>query len=83
MLGSELRHVLLDALPTWWTILRISSKSGWSTGAISPSGTLMRFLPIVTQIFLWGAVFDRSAAGCATGRRSPATRTATSSPTTC
>ena len=26
-------------------------------------GTLMRFLPIVTQIFLWGAVFEPRPAG--------------------
>ena len=47
-------------------------------------GTLMRFLPIVTQIFLWAAVFAAVAAG---GQRaaaaSPATATTTSSPTTC
>lgn len=30
-------------------------------------GTLMRFLPIVTQIFLWAAVFDSIAASDATG----------------
>ena len=33
--------------------------------AIGSFGTLVRFLPIVTQIFLWGAVF--SAIGTTTG----------------
>ena len=36
-------------------------KSGWSTGADFALGTLMRFLPMVTQIFLWGAVFAAMA----------------------
>lgn len=42
---------------TWWTILRISVEERLIYRGDFALGTLMRFLPIVTQIFLWGAVF--------------------------
>jgi len=42
---------------TWWTILRISIEERLVYRGDFALGTLMRFLPIVTQIFLWGAVF--------------------------
>lgn len=49
---------------TWWTILRISIEERLIYRGDFALGTLMRFLPIVTQIFLWGAVFaGLSAAG--------------------
>ena len=41
----------------------------------------MRFLPIVTQIFLWAAVFEAIAASGRADR--PATRYDDLSPTTC
>jgi ABC-2 type transport system permease protein len=44
-------------LATWWTVLRISLEERLVYRADFALGTLMRFLPIVTQIFLWGAVF--------------------------
>ena len=47
---------------TWWTILRIAIEERLVYRADFALGTLMRFLPIVTQIFLWGAIFQ------ATGR---------------
>src|SRR5213592_1121508 len=47
---------------TWWTILRICLEERLGYRADFALGTLMRFLPIVTQIFLWGAIF------AATGR---------------
>ena len=43
---------------TWWTILRISIEERLVYRGDFALGTLMRFLPIVTQIFLWGAVFS-------------------------
>jgi ABC-2 type transport system permease protein len=43
---------------TWWTILRISLEERLVYRADFALGTLMRFLPIVTQIFLWDAVFQ-------------------------
>jgi len=45
----------------WWIILRISLEERLVYRGDFALGTLVRFLPIVTQIFLWGAVF--SAAG--------------------
>ncbi len=42
---------------TWWTILQISFEERLVYRGDFALGTLMRFLPIVTQIFLWGAVF--------------------------
>lgn len=46
----------------WWTILRISFEERLVYRGDFALGTLMRFLPIVTQIFLWGAVFASRAA---------------------
>lgn len=43
---------------TWWTILRISLEERLVYRGDFALGTLMRFLPIITQIFLWYAVFQ-------------------------
>jgi ABC-2 type transport system permease protein len=43
---------------TWWTILRIALQERLVYRGDFALGTLMRFLPIVTQIFLWSAVFQ-------------------------
>lgn len=45
---------------TWWTILRICLEERLVYRGDFALGTLMRFLPIVTQIFLWQAVFASS-----------------------
>lgn len=42
---------------TWWTILRICLEERLVYRGDFALGTLMRFLPIVTQVFLWTAVF--------------------------
>jgi ABC-2 type transport system permease protein len=54
---------------TWWTILRIAIEERLVYRGDFWLGTLMRFLPIVTQIFLWGAVFAGigAAASASTG----------------
>jgi ABC-2 type transport system permease protein len=49
---------MLARATTWWTILRISLEERLVYRGDFALGTLMRFLPIVTQIFLWGAVFS-------------------------
>jgi len=49
---------MLARTATWWTILRISLEERLVYRGEFALGTLMRFLPIVTQIFLWGAVFS-------------------------
>ncbi len=43
---------------TWWTILRIALAERLVYRGDFALGTLMRFLPIVTQIFLWYAIFQ-------------------------
>ena len=43
---------------TWWTMVRISLEERLVYRADFALSTLMRFLPIVTQIFLWAAVFS-------------------------
>ena len=48
---------------TWWTILRIALEERLVYRGDFALGTLMRFLPIVTQIFLWGAIFQQIRGG--------------------
>jgi ABC-2 type transport system permease protein len=50
----------------WWTILRISLEERLIYRGDFALGTLMRFLPIITQMFLWWAVFE--AVGVYKGR---------------
>ena len=49
---------MLARAVTWWTILRISLEERLAYRGDFALGTLMRFLPIVTQIFLWQAIFN-------------------------
>lgn len=49
---------MLARATTWWTILRISVEERLVYRGDFALGTLMRFLPLVTQIFLWAAVFE-------------------------
>jgi ABC-2 type transport system permease protein len=50
-------------LLTWWTILRIALEERLVYRGDFALGTLMRFLPIITQIFLWWAVFESIGSG--------------------
>lgn len=43
---------------TWWTILRICLEERLVYRGDFVLGTLMRFLPIVTQIFMWYAIYE-------------------------
>jgi ABC-2 type transport system permease protein len=54
---------MLARAQTWWTILRICVEERLAYRGDFWLGTLMRFLPIVTQIFLWGAVFEGMRSG--------------------
>lgn len=47
----------------WWMIFRIALEERLAYRGDFALGTLMRFLPIVTQIFLWWAVFESVGAG--------------------
>lgn len=46
---------------TWWTVLRICLEERLVYRGDFALGTLMRFLPIVTQVFLWYAIFEAVA----------------------
>ncbi len=45
-------------LACWWTIFRIALEERLAYRGDFALGTLMRFLPIITQIFLWWAIFE-------------------------
>jgi ABC-2 type transport system permease protein len=45
-------------LSLWWMIFRTSLEERLVYRGDFALGTLMRFLPIITQIFLWYAIFD-------------------------
>lgn len=47
-----------NRLVCWWTIFRIALEERLAYRGDFALGTLMRFLPIITQIFLWSAVFE-------------------------
>ncbi len=51
----------MPSLATWWTVLRISLEERLAYRGDFALGTLIRFLPIVTQVFLWAAVFSAMA----------------------
>ncbi|REJ68292.1 MAG: ABC transporter permease [Planctomycetota bacterium] len=52
---------MIARLETWWFILKICFAERLVYRGDFALGTLMRFLPIVTQIFLWGAIFAAMA----------------------
>jgi ABC-2 type transport system permease protein len=54
---------LLTPLRIWGTMLRISIEERLVYRGDFALGTLMRFLPIVTQVFLWTAVFSATTRG--------------------
>jgi ABC-2 type transport system permease protein len=53
----------LQGLRTWWTMLKICLEERLVYRGDFALGTLMRFLPIVTQVFLWTAVFGATTRG--------------------
>lgn len=48
---------------TWWAIFQINFHEKLVYRGDFMLGTLMRFLPILTQIFLWSAIFAAKAGG--------------------
>ncbi len=53
-----LKKVAIEAIKTRWMILRIALEERLAYRGDFVLGTLMRFLPIITQIFLWWAIFQ-------------------------
>ncbi len=63
--------MLADAT-TWWTFFRVSVNERLVYRGDFMLGTLMRFLPTLTQIFLWWAIYDVvSTAGTADSPAGP------------
>jgi len=56
---------------SWWTILRIALEERLVYRGDFALGTLMRFLPIITQIFLWSAVFEAIGSNGTTSTANP------------
>jgi ABC-2 type transport system permease protein len=52
---------VLHRVKTSWMIIQIALAERLAYRGDFALGTLMRFLPIVTQIFLWGAIFEAVA----------------------
>ncbi len=50
--------MMMARLACWWTIFRIGLEERLVYRGDFALGTLMRFLPIVTQVFLWWAIFQ-------------------------
>ncbi len=55
---NSFSNLILDAFRTRWMILRIALSERLAYRGDFVLGTLMRFLPIITQIFLWWAIFQ-------------------------
>ena len=49
---------VFDKAKTWWTFFKISINERLVYRGDFIIGTLMRFLPTLTQIFLWWAIYD-------------------------
>jgi ABC-2 type transport system permease protein len=60
---TKLPDSVANRLQTWWTVLRICIEERLVYRGDFALGTLMRFLPIVTQVFLWTAVFASNRRG--------------------
>ncbi len=62
------REDLRGRLRAWWIMLRVSLEERLVYRGDFALGTLMRFLPIITQIFLWWAIYEnvKSESGEAT-----------------
>ncbi len=53
-----MERLLYSRALRWWTILRIALEERMVYRGDFALGTLMRFLPIITQIFLWWTIFE-------------------------
>lgn len=60
---------MLATFRTYWFILRTSIEERLMYRADFAFATLLRFLPIVTQVFLWGAIYGVGTKGSTAGAR--------------
>jgi ABC-2 type transport system permease protein len=70
---------LAASLRTCWTILKISIEERLVYRGEFMLGTLMRFLPMITQIFFWAAVFSASGKIAANSPSAPVATAASGS----
>ncbi len=49
---------MISAIQTWWNFFRLAFSERMVYRGDFMLGTLMRFLPTLTQIFLWWAIYD-------------------------
>jgi len=64
---------VVHKVKTWWMMIRISLEERLAYRGDFALGTLMRFLPIITQIFLWGAIFNAVGAESGSDEANPPT----------
>jgi ABC-2 type transport system permease protein len=57
-----------NRLKGWWMVFRIALEERLAYRGDFALGTLMRFLPIITQIFLWWAIFESVSADSPDGK---------------
>lgn len=67
MSSGQVQRLRLGRLMAWWVILKVSLEERLVYRGDFMLGTLMRFLPIITQIFLWNAVFQAAGRGSISG----------------
>ena len=62
------KWTLVGQLSNWWVIFRIALEERLAYRGDFALGTLMRFLPMITQVFLWWAIFESIGNGVAGSR---------------
>ncbi len=67
MSSGQVQRLRFQRLMAWWVILKVSLEERLVYRGDFMLGTLMRFLPIITQIFLWNAVFQAAGRGSISG----------------
>lgn len=63
----DIRPGFQQRVHCWWTVFRIALAERLAYRGDFALGTLMRFLPVITQIFLWWAIFDSVEGGAQSG----------------
>lgn len=57
-MSSSAKDSFMDAIATRWMVFRIALAERLAYRGDFILGTLMRFLPVITQIFLWWSIFQ-------------------------
>lgn len=62
------KWTVFGQLSNWWTIFRIALEERLAYRGDFALGTLMRFMPVITQVFLWWAIFESIGNGATESR---------------